>query len=211
MTEQDLRFSARLTFPTELNWVNFPQSFPFQEWEDAEQWAGSMAMMVYYEGRGRADGSMPTEQWFDRTRAVIGSAFENLSSEGVRYRFLLFHDVDVIPTAISVRVFLGDLPWDEARPLYAGEFEEENRAEGPAVEAYDLDGADAAVRSLRYHYLDPDTRSLVALYDYAFRRDGVDVCVRAEFIDLTTIHGARPVLDAFVAGIGVTFGAPGPA
>lgn len=210
MTEQDFRASAKLTFPTELNWVNFPQAFPFREWQDVEHWAGSMALMVHYEGRGRRDGSTPDEQWFHHTRAIIGSAYENLSTEGVRYRFLLFHDLNVVPTPISVRTFLADLPWDQARPMYAGELEEDNRAEGPTVESFDLDGTEAALRSLRYVYLDPDTRSLLALYDYAFRRDGIDVCVRAEFIDLTAIRGARPVLDAFVAGIGVTFGAAHP-
>jgi hypothetical protein len=211
MTGQDPRLSAKLTFPTELNWVNFPQGFPFREWQDVGHWAGSMALMVHYEGSGRREGAVPDQQWFDHTRAIIGSAYENLSTEGVRYRFLLFHDLAVVPTPISVRTFLADLPWDEVRPMYAGELEEPGRAEGPTVESFDLEGAEAAVRSLRYHYLDPGTRSLVALYDYAFRRDGLDVCVRAEFIDLTAIRRARPVLDAFVAGIGITSGAVRPA
>ena len=209
MTEQDLRLSARLTFPTELNWVNFPARFPFREWQDCEHWAGSMALMVYYEGRGRRDGSAPGDQWFQRTRAIIGSAYQNLDVEGVRYRFLLFHDVDAVPTPISVRTFLADLPWDEVRPMYAGELEEAGRAEGPSVESFDVEGAEVGVRSLRYHYLDPESRSLIGLYDYAFRSGGIDVCVRAEFIDLTTIRAAVPVLDSFVRGISITFGEPG--
>jgi hypothetical protein len=206
MTEQDYRQSNKLTFDTSLNWINFPKSFPHQDFVSREQWAAEMAMTVHYIGTGRENSpGPPTEQWYDQTRVIIRSAHEKLSVGDAHYRFLLFHDLNAVPTPISVNRFFADMPWEEARPIFTGELNQ-NIVEGPYVEDFPMDDTEVAIRALRYHYLDPKKRTLSAHYHYAFRRDRMDVVVRAMFIDLSTMRDALPVLDAFVRGIGITFG-----
>jgi hypothetical protein len=205
MTDQDYRQSNKLTFDTDLNWVNFPRTFPYQDFASREHWAAEMAMMVHYVGTGRENSpGPPTEEWYDRTRVIIRMAHENLIVDDAHYQFLLFHDLNVAPTAISVNRFFGDLPWEEVRPVYTGELNQDI-VEGPFVEDFPMDDTEVALRALRYHYLDPKERTLSAHYHHAFRRDRMDVVVRSMLIDLSALRDATPALDAFARGIGITF------
>jgi hypothetical protein len=207
MTGPDVRQSARLVFPKTVNWVVMPPSFPFGQFTSVEGWAQNEALSVHYQAHGR-HAPMPEEDWYHRTWAVIAAAQRNLMRSGdPRYRFLVFYDPDAMPIPVSARIFLADLPWEDVLPLYTGA-QDDSRVEGPVVDVLPVAGAEAGVRARRLHPLDPEAGTVTAVYDYAFRIHGIDVFARAEFLDLTVLRPALPVVDAFVQGIEVAFGEP---
>ncbi|ACU77216.1 hypothetical protein Caci_8393 [Catenulispora acidiphila DSM 44928] len=205
MSADDIRQTAKVGFRKDLNWVSLPNSFPFGKWGDSREWVENMAAMVYYVGRSQFDGSRPTPEWFIRTCGVIDASWRGFASVKNRYKCLLFHDVDALPAHVAVDAYLGDLPWAEARDIYVGAHHDEV-VEGLRVEAFEMAGAEAAVRAVYFTVGDLETRSLVASYNYAFRADGMDVLVRSTFPDLGLVRDALPVLDEFVRGITLSFG-----
>lgn len=205
MSAHGLRQATKLNFRKDLNWVSLPNSFPFGKWEDPQDWAENMAAMVYYVGRSQFDDSRPTPEWFIRTCRLIDASWRTFASGKNRYKCLLFHDVDALPAHIAVDAYLGDLPWAEAQDIYVKAHHDEI-VEGPHIESFDMPGADAAMRSAYFTEADLETHALAAGYNYAFRKNGMDVLARVTIADLGLIRGALPVLDEFVRGITVDFG-----
>jgi hypothetical protein len=105
------------------------------------------------------------------------------ASANNRFQFLLFHDIEVPPTHIKVDAYLGDLSWAEAQDIYLkahhGEF-----VERPKLEPFEVPGADAATKLVYFTEANLETHVLAASYNHAFRKDGIDVLVRAVFADL---------------------------
>ena len=204
MSTDDIRQTTRLGFHEDLNWVYLPYAFPCKGWDNAEDWVNDMTRMVYYVGRGQFDDSKPTPEWFIRTRKWIASGWVSFVSTKNRYKCLLFHDIDAPPAHVAIDAFLGDLPWPETQDIYVRAHHDEI-VEGPRLEPFDMPETEAAIRIACFAEADLETHALYALYNYAFRKNGMDVLVRATIADLGLIRDGLPVLDEFVRGITVNF------
>ena len=205
MSKDDRRQNAQLAFPDGLNWFPVPRSFPCGEWETLQDWVVAEAHLAYYVGRGQFDDSRPSDEWFIRAYGWIEAGWQFFTSTKNHFQFMLFHDIEVPPTHITVDAYLGDLPWAEAQDIYVQAHHSEV-VEGPKLEPFDMPGTDAAMKMAYFTEADLETHALAASYNYAFRKDGMDVLVRAVFADLGILREGLPVLDEFVRGITVTFG-----
>lgn len=205
MNEQgDVRQTARLRFAMETAWVSLPKSFPYKQWPDSSSWAEYMVSFVYFRHFGD-DAPVPSEKWIERTRQLIELGQRTFPDADNLHQFLIFYDLDQAPIHASADMFLGDLRWEDALELYSGGGSE-GRVEGPFVESFDVPGAETGMRALRYTEIDPEAHAIAADYNYAFRKHGLDVVVRALFVDLSTLHDALPAIDVFVRGIDISFG-----
>lgn len=208
MNESDIRKSVRLNFPEKMTWFDIPSSIPHRSWETSEDWARAMTIMIYTEVEGEYDGSEARVPWLTRTSKIIEAAYNDLPSNGARYRFLLFHDLNKVPTPLWVHTAPADQPWAEIRPLLTGELATEDLVGKPTILPFDVAGNDEGVRSLRYYHLDRKAGTKVGKCDYGFRRSGIDVVVRAEYIDVDTIPDAVQTLHTFVSAITLEFDDP---
>lgn len=206
MSEHDIRQSARLKFRDGLNSFPVPRSFPYEQWQTLQDWTVAQAHLAYYIGRGQFDDSRPSDEWFIRTYGWIEAGWEFLNSTKNPFRFMLFHDIEAPPTTITVDAYLGDLPWTEAQAIYVQAHHDEV-VEGPKLEPFDMPDTEATMKMAYFTEADLTTHALAAGYNYAFRKSGMDILVRAALADLSLIRDGIPVVDEFVRGITIEFGA----
>lgn len=191
-------------FPDVGNFLVMPESFPYEIWDDRDEWAEDMAMAVHAVSKdvsgakGAVVSPRPDAEWIAHTKLVIASAQQHLTSD-CHYPMLLFPDRDKMPIPFSLTNWLVEVPWEAMLPLYTGEHDPEN-VDPPVTEAFEVEGAEIGIRSIRHTILDSEDQSLLVRLVYAWRRAGLDTQIIASFTDPTMMPETVPILDAFARG-----------